>query len=272
MRLGGRVVSPPASPTVPVASESDLRLAHSANCRTRFHLETSSANVYKKTKTKRNRSNSIPTWCRPGIWATAMRLAGRLVLPPQSPTVQIASESDLRLAHSANCCTRFRLETSSANVYKKTKTKRNRSNSIPTWCRPGIWATAMRLGGFVVNPIAVPTVPIASESDLRFEHSANCRTRFRLETSSANVYKKTKTKRNRSNSIPTWCRPGIWATAMRLGGFVVNPIAVPTVPIASESDLRLAHSANCRTRFRLETSSANVYKKTKTKRNRSNSI
>ena len=81
------------------------------------------------------------------------------------------------------------LETLSAHVYKK-KTKRNGSNCIPNWCRPCIWATAMRLGGFVANPIAIPTVPIASESDLRFEHSANCRTRFRLETSSANVYKK----------------------------------------------------------------------------------
>src|SRR5210317_537809 len=99
-----------------------------------------------------------------------MRLAGRLVLPPKSPTVQIASESDLRLAHSANCRTRFRLETSSANVYKKTKTKRNRSNSIPTWCRPCIWATAMKLAGCLLDPLPIPTVQIGCESDLRFEH------------------------------------------------------------------------------------------------------
>src|SRR5210317_2063257 len=189
-----------------------------------------------------------------------MRLAGRLVLPPKSPIVQIASESDLRLAHSANCRTRFRLETSSVNVYKKTKTKRNRSNSIPTWCRPGIWATAMRLAGCVVSPPASPTVPVASESDLRFEHSGNCRTRFLLETLSANVYKK-KTKRNRSNSIPTWCRPGIWATGMRLAACEVSSPAGQTLPVASESDLRFEHSGNCRTRFLLETLSANVYKK-----------
>src|SRR6056300_1719792 len=86
----------------------------------------------------------------------------------------------------------FFLETFSANVYKKTKTKRNRSNCIPTWCRTCIWATAMKLAGCVPDPSSIPTVQIACESDLRFEHSANCRTRFFLETFSANVYKKNK--------------------------------------------------------------------------------
>jgi hypothetical protein len=55
--------------------------------------------------------------------------------------------------------------------------------------------------------------------------------------------------RKRPNAFQLGAGLVFWATAIRLGGCVAIPLTIPTVQIASESDLRLAHSDNCRTRF-----------------------